>query len=179
MDIVVYDEFRIAVSNSQKELYVYNKNPEENSQNLILIEKDVRGTQFSNDGKKLLYWTNNEIWNLMLREWKTQPIRQAGEKIFITRFSQPIRNVQWMDNYENIIFSVNDTIKSAELDTRDRTNIVDITQSNFSLEEGDVFYSKESQQLTWKIDQGNGQKILKTATLIEKRLIPGLGIGLR
>ncbi len=178
LEMIVYDEYRISIRNGQKDLYVFNKNTEKNSQEIILVEKNVLGTQFSNDGKKLLYWTNNEIWNLMLREWKTQPVRQAGEKIFITRFSRPVKNVQWMDNYENIIFSIDKDIKSAELDTRDRINIIDVAYSNFSLEENDIYYRKENQQLIWKINEKDDRKILKLVTLIEKNIIPGLGIEL-
>jgi len=176
LEIIAYDKLRISIRDEQNNLYLYNKYPEKLEEDLVLVERNVQGTQFSNDGKKLLYWTTNEIRTLMLREWKTQPIREKGENIFITRFSQPIKNVQWMDNYENIIFSVGEIIKSAEIDTRNRVNIFDIAQANFSLEEGDVLYSKENQRLSWKFFDADKKPALKIVALVEKGGIFGLNL---
>jgi hypothetical protein len=73
-----------------------------------------------------------------------------------------------MDNYENIIFSVNNSIKSSEIDIRDRINIVDIMKTDRPLENRQVFYNKENQTLYF-IDQ----EILKSLKLIDKGGILG------
>ena len=131
------------------------------------FDDGVKGVQFSNDGKKLLYWTTNEIWSSMLRQWKVQPIRQKGDKIFITRFSAPVRNVQWMDDYENVLFSVGSSIKSANIDTRWGTHIVDVHKTAGALSDRDMIYNKQNQLLFTRVSDNDGQR-LETMLLIDK-----------
>jgi hypothetical protein len=166
--MIVYDEYRIALLDKTNNLIVYNEEKEKGEKTLEKVYEGVRDIQFSDDGKKLLFWTNNEIRLLMLRDWEVQPIRKKNNNILITRFSETINNVQWMDNYENIIFSVNNSIKSSEIDIRDRINIVDIMKTDRPLENRQVFYNKENQTLYF-IDQ----EILKSLKLIDKGGILG------
>ena len=166
--MIVYDEYRIALLDKTNNLIVYNEEKEKGEKTLEKVYEGVRDIQFSDDGKKLLFWTNNEVRLLMLRDWEVQPIRKKNNNILITRFSETINNVQWMDDYENIIFSVNSSIKSSEIDIRDRINIVDVMKTNQPLENRQVFYNKENQTLYF-IDQG----VLKSLKLIDRGGILG------
>lgn len=148
--LVVYDEYRIAFINDKKELFVFNEEKEEGEVIMDKIYDNVLGIQLSDDGKKLLFWTENEIWVLMLRKWEVQPLRNKGDKILITRFSEPIKNIQWMDNYENIIFSVGSSIKSVEIDLRDHVNVVNVINLEEQLENRGIFYNKDNQMLILK-----------------------------
>ena len=81
----------------------------------------------------------------MLREWDAQPRREKGEKIFITRFSSGVKNVQWMETFENILFTNNSLVKSAELDNRDQINLVDVLKLNTSFPEKNThIYNKDT-----------------------------------
>ncbi len=168
MKMIAYDEYRIALLDEDKNLIVFNEEKELGEEILEKIQENVSDIQFSNDGKKLLYQTENEIWVLMLRKWETQPTREKNSKILITRFSQKISNVQWMDNYENIVFSIGNSIKSSEIDNRDKVNVVDLTNLNGEISKREVFYNKDNQILFF-IENGK----LFSFPLIEKTGILG------
>lgn len=167
LDLFVYDEYRVALINESKQLFVFNEEKEKGEKTMSEIGSPVEMIQFSNDGKKMLYWTGNEIWNLMLRDWEVQPLRKKDDRFMITRFSEPIGNVQWMDDYENIIFSVGNLIKSVELDVRSRTNIVDVAKTDYPLKEKDVIFSKQSRILFFKNKFGENLKI-QSQLLVDK-----------
>jgi PEGA domain len=167
--LIAYDEYRIALINDKKELFIFNEEKEEGEVSMEKIYDNVSGIQLSDDGKKLLFWTDNEIWVLMLREWEVQPLRQKGDKFLITRFSQPVKNVQWMDNYENVLFSVGPSIKSVEIDLRDHVNVVNVMNLKNDLENRDIFYNKDNQVLLFK-----DKNQLKSMILVDRRGFLGL-----
>jgi hypothetical protein len=123
--IIAYDEYRIALINYfTGDLFVYNKN--EDALNTFSINGNVKGVQFSDDGKKLLYWTHHEMFVYYTRKWETQPRQNANTTITAGRLSQSINNIHWEKDYEHITFSVGSTIKVIELDTRGEKSIVDV-----------------------------------------------------
>ena len=125
--LIVYDENRQVVISESGEFFVHNNGLTET---LKKIGDDVLGAQFSDDGKKLLYWSNNEIEVLYLRAWDVQPRRSESEIQQIIRFSTPIKNVFWYRDYEHIFFSTQNKLKIAELDPRDHRSVFDIWEYN-------------------------------------------------
>jgi hypothetical protein len=144
LDIIAYDENRIVLNNLGETL-IYNKDTENDSTLSLRPSENISNIQFSNDGKKLLCWNDHEVWYYMLREWEVQPKRYFGDKITITRSSEPIKNIQWMDNYENILFSTDKNIRSFEIDPRNKTNVSDIFDSKDSIEDKNLLYNKSNQ----------------------------------
>jgi len=126
--VIAYDEKRIAVISGDKKLYIYNDGEKEKYFNQPAGE--ILSVQFSDDGKKLLYWTDKEIFVYFTRDWDVQPARMENETKLITRFSCDIRNIQWSKKYEHIIFSAENVIKIIELDRRDHRNTMDIIKIN-------------------------------------------------
>ena len=72
----------------------------------------------SSDGQKVIEADKHEIWVTLVKE---------KEKIFLIRFSETIGKVFWLDDYY-LIFNVGNKIKVAEIDDRDRLNVIDITE---------------------------------------------------
>ena len=126
--IIVYDEDRIVFLNKSHKLYIYNKGKEDTYFNKL--SDNAAGSQFSDDGKKLLYWTANEILTYFVREWDVQPIRIENEFIPVTRLIEPIQNVQWTSDYEHVLFTQNNKLKIIEIDNRDNRNMMDILPLN-------------------------------------------------
>jgi len=122
--IIVYDESRIAFIAKNKDLYIFNKG--EHNNYFKKLGGGIEGFQFSNDGKKALFWANNEIFAYFLRDWKVQPTRVEDETQNITRYSEPISNVQWFSDYEHIIFNSGKWAKIIELDPRGCRNTMDL-----------------------------------------------------
>lgn len=125
--LIVYDDDRMVFLTDRGDLFVYNNGLKDRY--FRKLGGQVSGMQFSDDGKKLLWWTQNEMAVYFLRDWNVQPTRQEDEIQTITRYADPIRNVQWAKDYEHAIFSVNGQIKIIELDPRDHRNIMDITST--------------------------------------------------
>lgn len=118
---IVAKNSRLALLSQTGDLYFLNKEGL-----LKKISSDVKDTDFSSDGKKLLWSTGNEIWVQWLEEFLTQPYRQANEKEMITRYANPISSAIFFPDNEHLAFVVGDQIKVTELDGRDRRNTVDL-----------------------------------------------------
>jgi len=125
--LIVYDEYRQVVISESGEFFVHNNAA---TDTLKKIGNDIRGAQFSDDGKKLLYWNNNEIEVMYLRAWDVQPRRSENETQQIIRFSTPIKDVFWYRDYEHIFFSTQHKSKIIELDPRDHRSVFDIWEYN-------------------------------------------------
>lgn len=125
--LIVYDDIRIAFLTESKDLYVFNAGEFDSYSRKL--GTDIEGIQFSDDGKKLLYWTGNAMSVYYLRNWNVPPVRAENSIEDITRYSEQIRNVQWFKDYEHIIFSVGGQMKIIELDPRDHRNCMELPKT--------------------------------------------------
>lgn len=120
--VISYDRTRIALLNrSTGDCFLWNSG--ETTESFSRLSSEARGLQFSDDGKKVLYWTDWEIFSFFTRKWEVQPARAEGDRVDVGRFSEPIRNVQWSKDYEHVLFSSGDTILMTELDGRGGRNL--------------------------------------------------------
>lgn len=150
--IIVYDDDRIVFLNNEKHyLYIYNKGQEDTY--FQKLSENVLGSQFSDDGKKLLYWTDREILAYFARKWDEQPARIENEIMPITRLSDQIKNVQWTRDYEHVLFTNNNKIKMIEIDNRDHRNMMDVISLNDSdsiiinnFTDGKIYYTEKNDQ---------------------------------
>lgn len=126
--ITVYDKDRIALLNKSGELYIFNHG--EKKDYFKNLSSGIDEIQFSDDGKKMLYYSGFEISVYYTRDWKVQPVRTEDEQKEITRFSGEIKNIQWTRDYEHVAFSVGDKIKVTEIDNRSQNNIMDLVSIN-------------------------------------------------
>jgi len=122
-------KYKITASNSKilleedDTLYIFNRD----KKSFQKFFESVKNFKFSSDSKKLVYFNDYEIWVLFLEKKYGQPQKEAGEQLFITRFSEKIDNVFWYtDHY--LIFNAGDKLKIAEIDDRDKINIVDLAE---------------------------------------------------
>jgi len=77
-----------------------------------------------------------------VKEIANQPKRKTGEQLFLIRLSEKIGNCLWL-NSEYLIFNAGNKIKIAEIDDRDRINIVDISED----EGPEIFFSQNSKKI--------------------------------
>ena len=89
-----------------------------------LIAQNIKNFKISPDNKKIVYFNNYEIWILFL-EADHVLAHQVGEKVFLTRFSEKINDILWL-NSNYLVFNIGDKIKISEIDDRDRINIIDL-----------------------------------------------------
>lgn len=112
-----YDTYRILLlDDSTKDLYVHNRG--ERNIYKKKLGSNIVGAHFSDDGKKILFYSPFEIFVYFTRDWDAQPIRKEDERHEIIRFSQLIDNVHFSKEYEHVIFTSGKDIKITELDYR-------------------------------------------------------------
>ena len=130
--LTIYGEKRLVILNQNKELYLYNDNDDEH-QVFKKIGDNVQGAQFSNDGKKLLYFNEDEIKVYYLKEWDVQPKNTVGKNIKIYENREDkIQDAMWHHNYQHVIFSTNKKIQMVELDGRDQINKSVVLEPNIT-----------------------------------------------
>lgn len=126
--IIVYDEDRIVMRNQSNLLYIFNSGEEDTY--FQQLSANALGSQFSDDGKKLLFWNDHEISVYFVRKWEVQPARSENQSMSITHLSDPIENVQWSRDYEHVLFTNNNKVKIIEIDYRDNRNMSDVLSLN-------------------------------------------------
>jgi hypothetical protein len=90
------------------------------------IFNSVKTVKFSEDRKKIIISTTNQIWLFYIEEEQEQPQKKIGEKILLSGFPDEINNIFWLNNFY-IIFQIKDSIKIAEIDNRSRVNLIELT----------------------------------------------------
>lgn len=125
--LIVYDDNRQVFISNEDKLFLHNSGSENIYQKIC---DRTLGAQFSDDGKKLLFWSPNEISVAYLRKWEVQPYREENEIQNVVRVSSPVDNVFWFNDYEHVFFSQNKKIKLLELDPRDRKVNMDVFENN-------------------------------------------------
>jgi len=114
----------------EKNLYQFDSQV----QNFQIISIAAQEVILSPDRKKFALTNGSEISIYYIANETEQPQHEAGDQIFLTRFSKKVDNLIWINDYY-IGFTLGETIKIAEIDNRDRINIPDIAQ--FSKLNGD------------------------------------------
>ncbi len=126
-ELIAYDEKRI-IFISEEKLFIFNDG--DRDEYFKELSGNVKSAQFSDDGKKLLFWNDWEIFVYFMRDWEVQPWRKEDEKREVTRFSQKIDNVQWTEDYEHVLFNVDRKIKITDIDNRYQLCFGDIVNLN-------------------------------------------------
>jgi hypothetical protein len=145
---------QIAVLSDNQELYLFNYQ----TRNFELISQNVQGVQFSNDNKKLLYFTPYELWVYYLEGTSEQPSKNAGDKELITRSSQKIDQAIWYDDTnQHIIFLIDQIIKITELDNRNQRNTVDLIKLDiqkmaYSQKDEKIYFIKDKKLLSLSLE---------------------------
>jgi len=170
--VVVYDDLRIALILENKDFYIFNKG--DHGDYYRKLANKIEEAHFSDDGKKILFWSDNEISVYFLREQLSQPIRRENEIQNVTRYSEPIKNVQWFSDYEHIIFNSGRWIKIIEIDSRDHANCMDLI--NTQTLNPFVIYNSALEKMYF-IDTKNDIANLFSINFPEKTTFFGVEIG--
>ena len=103
----------------------------------------------SPDQKKLAVSSGSEIWVLYLQDSQDQPYHLAGDKVFLTRLSNDIKNLSWISSHY-LVFSAGADIQTMEIDERDTINTAHIAQ--FA---DPTFFWQEAAKALAILSQGN------------------------
>jgi len=103
--------------------------------------------KISPDSNKVVYSSDYEIWIFYLKDFL--PNKRTGDKVFLSRFSEKIRNVYWL-NSDYLVFTTGNKIKITEIDERDKINIIDVEK----FKNPDIFWDKIRKRL-YVLSEGN------------------------
>ncbi len=123
-----------------KNIILFPENPEftlsaRDSQKIeTMISKTDSASATSSDQSKRVEFNSHEIWISFLQE--------EPEKVFLTRFSQEIGKVFWLNDHY-LAFNAGESIKVAEIDKRDRLNIIDLAEFG----DPELFWNEEEKNL--------------------------------
>lgn len=150
--IIAHDNQFIAIGQNG-DLYLLDQN----SAIFEKIASQINDALFSSDGKKIIYWNNNEIWINYLQDVLIQPYKKAGDKELITRHSQKISQVIFYPNNEYLAYVIGDQIKIIELDNRDQRNVIEFINAKnpqiyFSYQDSYFYYLTEGQLFRLKLN---------------------------
>ncbi len=164
--LIAYDNRRvIALDDTSADLFLYNKG--EKNIYTKKLGTNIVGAHFSDDGKKLLFYSPFEIFVYFTRDWDTQPLRKENQQQSVIRFSQFIDNVQFAKDYEHVIFTVEKSIKITELDYRG--NRITETITPLSEEKTTLISRNKSNHLFFLDDIQNKKRVLQSITFPEKQ----------
>ncbi len=102
---------------------------------------NVLATKLSPDGRKMLYFSDHEIWLLFLQDELGQPQRKAGDKILLLRLADEIKDCSWL-NSDYLIFNTANQIQIMEIDNRDKPNVNEIKNPATNTGDITVYWNK-------------------------------------
>ena len=141
----------------EQNLYMLNSS----SNNFEKFFETSKEPKISSDLKKIVYYSDYEIWILFLKNEFSQPQKSAGEKQFIARFSEKIGNVFWLSSHylifnypsaakgeeEQTFFDSGSKIKIAEIDDRNKVNIADFAPPTTTGGGPEIFFNQNDKKL--------------------------------
>lgn len=134
----LFVELPVILLKEGEALYFFNQD----LKNFTKISDSVNNFSLTQDSKKMVYFNNYEIFILFFEKIYEQLQKEAGGKLFLTRFSEKIGDVFWLNN-NYLIFNVGDKIKISEIDDRDKINIFDLGD----FPESKIFWSEINKNL--------------------------------
>lgn len=92
----------------------------------VAISSGVAGFAISPDKQKIVWWnTNNEVWIFWLNDMNYRPYKKAGDKEFIMKFSEIIKNTAFFRGNDHVVID-SKGYKVIEIDKQGGLNIMEI-----------------------------------------------------
>lgn len=131
-------ENEIFLIENKKTVYLFNKDTEIFDKK-IEAKTELKYTPFY---ERILFAADNELWLLLLKETETPFFVKAYSTIFISRFSQNIGDIKWL-NGDYFVYTLDNKVNISEIDNRDHINSFDIPQSEVSK----IFFNGNTKKL--------------------------------
>ncbi len=88
----------------------------------IRLAGDVKAVP-SEDGQKLAWFTEGQLWVYWFTNTNYQPVHYAGDVALVAHFNHPIKAIQWFRDNDHIALDAGG-LKVIEIDTRPGLNII-------------------------------------------------------
>ena len=131
-------EGEIFLIENKKAVYLFNR---ENGifDKKVEAKTEIKYTPFY---ERILFAADNELWLLLLKDAETPFFAKAKSTIFISRFSQNIGDIKWL-NGDYFVYTLNNKVNISEIDNRDHINSFELPQSETSK----IFFNGNTKKL--------------------------------
>ncbi len=92
--------------------------------------------------ERILFAADNELSLLLLKDIETPFFKKAYSTIFISRFSQNIKDIKWL-NGDYFVYTLDNKVNISEIDNRDHINSFSLPQSETSK----IFFNGNTKKL--------------------------------
>jgi hypothetical protein len=120
-----------------KTIYLLNKETK-NFDKIIEAQSEIKYTPFYD---RILFATDNELYLLLLKDTETPFFKKAYSVIFISRFSEKIGDIKWL-NGDYFVYTLNDRVNISEIDNRDKIN-----SFNLNKDSSRIFFNGNTKKL--------------------------------
>ncbi|MFA5208363.1 MAG: PEGA domain-containing protein [Candidatus Paceibacterota bacterium] len=131
-------ENEIFLIENKKIVYLFNKETKIFDKK-IEAKTELKYTPFY---ERILFAADNELLLLLLKKTETPFFSQAYSVVFISRFSQNIGDIKWL-NGDYFVYTLNNKINISEIDNRDHVNSFELPQSGISK----IFFNGNTKKL--------------------------------
>jgi hypothetical protein len=131
-------ENEIFLIENKTTVYLFNKETKVFDKK-IEAKTELKYTPFY---ERILFAADNELWLLLLKETETPFFVKAYSTVFISRFSQNIRDIKWL-NGDYFVYTLNNKVNISEIDNRDHINSFELPQSGISK----IFFNGNTKKL--------------------------------
>lgn len=131
-------EGEIFLIENKKTVYLFNKETKIFDKK-IEAKAELKYTPFY---ERILFAANNELWLLLLKDAETPFFAKAYSTIFISRFSQNIGDIKWL-NGDYFVYTLDNKVNISEIDNRDHINSFELPQSETSK----IFFNGNTKKL--------------------------------
>ena len=135
---LVVMENEIFLIENKKTAYLFNKETKIFDKK-IEAKNELKYTPFYD---RVLFAADNEFWLLLLKDTETPFFVKAYSTIFISRFSQNIGDIKWL-NGDYFVYSLDGKVNISEIDNRDHINSFELPQ----LETSKIFFNGTTKKL--------------------------------
>lgn len=112
------------------------------NQSFEKIFEPIKKIKVSPDEKKILYFSDYEIWIIYLDD-EPDFYHKKGDRVFISRFSEKIKDIFWLNSYYLLFNLEKGQIKISEIDDRDVINIYDLKK----IPDSQIFWNKYEKKI--------------------------------
>ena len=131
-------ENEIFLIENKRTVYLFNKGAKEFDKK-IEAKEEIKYTPFY---ERILFAADNELWLLLLKDAETPFFVKAYSTIFISRFSQNIGDIKWL-NGDYFVYTLGTKVNISEIDNRDHINSFELPQ----LETSKIFFNGNTKKL--------------------------------
>jgi len=131
-------ENEIFLIENKKIVYLFNKETKIFNKK-VEAKTEIKYTPFY---ERILFAADNELWLLLLKDAETPFFAKAYSTIFISRFSQNINDIKWL-NGDYFVYTLGTKVNISEIDNRDHINSFELPQSETSK----IFFNGNTKKL--------------------------------